>query len=138
MVTAKLILLAEMVDQSAVYCLNTLEVRDSTFQSNQAGNGGSNNRYENGGNGGNGGAIYAADLLLSSSTFTANLAGNGGNANAEDDVYAGNGGNGGALYVIGTLDMTQSSSPVTWLVTEVTDSPQVLLVLVGPSTLWVP
>jgi hypothetical protein len=93
----------------------TLNISNSTFTENSAGEGGSyaDTGSNHGGNGGNGGGIYStAPVTISDSTISDNSGGNHGY-----DTYGGsggnngNGGNGGGIY--STAPVTISDSTIT-------------------------
>jgi hypothetical protein len=88
-----------------VYAANTLSIKDSTLNTNSAGNSGNGGAGTTGagGNGcsgcaGNGGAVYATGslTLAGSNSFGNNHAGNGGNGGASTSDIGGDGGNGGS------------------------------------------
>ncbi len=84
----------------AIYTTDkVINIINSTFNNNKAGNG------HHGGEAGNGGAIYTLGVLqLQNCTLIGNIAGSGGACN--DQKEGQNGGYGGAIYSKNTLNLT--------------------------------
>ncbi len=89
----------------AIYIVGTLNITQSSFNSNLAGTGGSG---PTAGSGGEGGAIYNIGLFeMEDTTFSSNRAGNGGENTGEGNGASG--GSGGAIYLIGLLNSENTS-----------------------------
>jgi hypothetical protein len=85
--------------------VGTLNITQSSFNSNQAGTGGSG---ATAGSGGEGGAIYNIGLFeMKDTIFSSNRAGNGGENTGQGNGASG--GSGGALYLVGLLNSENTS-----------------------------